>query len=118
MIFCRHTSIVLPTIVEGVTYPGELRKTGLRMAQKNDEENRRRANRRRVYKGAQITFDDAQRRCIVRNLSEGGAMLDVPSTATAPRIPHVIELAFDANMIRRLCHVVWREGERLGGQFS
>jgi hypothetical protein len=86
--------------------------------QKNAEENRRRANRRRVYKGARITFQDAQRRCIVRNLSEGGAMLDVTLTAPGACIPHVVELVFDVDMVRRLCHVVWREGERLGVQFS
>ena len=52
------------------------------------DENRR-AIRRRVLKSAMIEFDHGAHSCAVRNLSEGGAALDVPY---ALAIPHEFTL--------------------------
>lgn len=77
---------------------------------------RRTALRRRTLKGARIvvnngysTFD-----CIVRNLSETGALLKLASTLG---IPDNFDLVFDDGR-RFACTVMRRSSEELGVAFS
>jgi hypothetical protein len=78
------------------------------------DENRK-AVRRRVLKSATIEFDNGAFSCAVRNLSESGAALDVPSSLG---IPHEFQLVIQANQMTRNCRVVWRQESRIGVAFD
>jgi len=75
----------------------------------------RKSQRYRVFKAATIAFDGAAGvSCVVRNISDGGACLDVAS-------PFGIPGDFDLHMVSdhaaRSCHVVWRAERRIGVAF-
>lgn len=74
-----------------------------------------RAPRRRVLKGGKIIFNNATSviDCIVRNLSEGGAALEVTSSAG---IPAEFRLAVP-NEFERPCRLVWIRGVRMRVEF-
>jgi hypothetical protein len=76
---------------------------------------KRRANRRRVLKGAIIEFNCGAHSCSVRNLSEAGAALDVPYAVT---IPHEFTLIMETDGASRNCRVIWRKDNRLGVVFE
>src|SRR4051812_15613506 len=74
---------------------------------------RRRINRMRTLKGAQIVWPTATPiKCVVRNLSETGAALEIQDP-----VPNNFELVFDGDQSRRRCVVVWRRETRIGVQF-
>ncbi|MDX6806534.1 PilZ domain-containing protein [Terrihabitans rhizophilus] len=82
----------------------------------NEDGNKRNAPRMRTFKGAQLvapglfsTFD-----CIVRNMSETGALVEVPSTVG---IPGVIILRLNDRTLERNCRVAWRTEQRMGLRF-
>lgn len=80
----------------------------------NDQ--RRNARLRTPYKGGRINFDGAipGMDCIIKNLSEGGACLDVLSEAVpTDRFRLVIKPEF----ISRDCEVVWRRPQKIGVRF-
>jgi hypothetical protein len=74
----------------------------------------RRAYRRRVLKSATIEFERGAFSCAVRNMSEFGAALDVPSSFG---IPHEFQLVIEANQARQ-CRVIWRKEKRIGVTFD
>jgi hypothetical protein len=80
------------------------------------EENKRTAERRRSFKGAQISFGGltAAIDCVVRNYSETGARLMVESQLG---VPDRFELVREGAP-KRKCHVVWRQGSELGVVFD
>lgn len=72
--------------------------------------------RRNTMIPAQIVFDGGRKRidCIIRNLSDGGAKLEVPSVVGVPN-------TFDLLAPRqppRPCRVVWRALKEMGVQFT
>jgi hypothetical protein len=72
---------------------------------------RRRSIRRHVFKGANIHWRKwLTIHCVVRNLSEGGACLEV-----ADLVPDSFVLVLDD--VRRTCRVVWRHANRVGIEF-
>ncbi len=77
-------------------------------------ETRRKFPRWKTLKGGQIMWPTGGPiECLIRNLSEGGACLEVH----AP-IPHdKFDLVFESNGARYSCQVVWREPPRLGVEF-
>jgi hypothetical protein len=75
---------------------------------------RRVAQRMRTLKGGQIVWPTGVPvKCIVRNLSQTGANLEVGSP-----VPHTFELVFDGDQSRRSCTVVWRKETKIGVKFS
>jgi hypothetical protein len=52
--------------------------------------------------------------CVVRDLSEGGARLDVQGAGT---LPPVFDLLADGAEGFRTCEVAWRSGDHLGVSF-
>ncbi|HMK71182.1 MAG TPA: PilZ domain-containing protein [Xanthobacteraceae bacterium] len=52
-------------------------------------------------------------KCIVRNLSETGAKIEVHSP-----VPETFDLVFDLDRSRRMCRVVWRKKPMIGVQFT
>ena len=75
---------------------------------------RRISSRLRTLKGAQIVWPTAAPvKCVVRNLSQTGAALEVHDP-----VPGTFELVFDGDQSRRSCRVVWRRETRIGVQFQ
>ncbi len=76
---------------------------------------RRSEVRRRVFKGGVISFQGTGVDCTVRNMSGGGAALDVSETAIVPRI---FRLAIRADGFNARCRVIWNKGRRFGIAFD
>ena len=76
---------------------------------------KRAERRRRVFKAAMIEFPGGAFSCAVRNLSDSGAQLDVPSLVG---IPHEFTLSIPTAQFRLPCRAVWRSERRIGIAFS
>jgi hypothetical protein len=75
---------------------------------------RRKSLRLKALKGAQIILrNSAPLACIVRNISETGAKLEV----YGPVLQNAFDLVFDLDHSRRSCCVVWRKEPMLGVKF-
>ena len=72
--------------------------------------------RQRVLKGAKIIFNNGTSvlDCIARNVSDGGAALQLPDTGSVPA-EFVLEIKGEP---RRPCRVVWRREDRIGVRFT
>ena len=74
---------------------------------------RRSSPRTKTLKGAQISWPSGSAvKCIVRNLSETGAKIEVHSP-----VPATFDLVFDLDHSRRSCRVVWRKEPMMGVRF-
>ncbi len=75
------------------------------------------AARRRALKGAQIIFNDGASviDCIVRDVSETGAKLKIPSPLG---VPDTFTLSVQADNTRRKCRVAWRRATEMGVAFE
>ena len=74
---------------------------------------RRRVQRTRVLKGAKIILNDRSSLfdCIVRNLTNVGASVHVPSSVG---IPDSFALSFDFGRSSRRCRAIWRTEDKIG----
>ena len=77
-------------------------------------EERRISPRMRMYKAGKIFLGTHCIACTVRNLSETGACLEFES---AYGIPGTFEFVLPERC-RRMCKVVWANGDRMGVQFQ
>lgn len=79
-------------------------------------ENRQTPIRPRTLKGARIVFNQgfSTITCVVRNLTEGGAKLELD---TMSGVPDEFTLVFDTGAAERTCSVRWRKGNAIGIQF-
>ena len=75
----------------------------------------RSASRHRTLKAASIEFRGGVIDCTVRNLSNTGAALDVP---TPVGIPDKFILVIPSDALRFPCRVVWRKAVRIGVRFD
>jgi hypothetical protein len=75
----------------------------------------RAAPRRRVLKAARIEFSGSVIDCLVRNISETGAAIEIASAIKCP-IAFVLTIPSDGSV--RQCHVVWQRGKRIGVRFK
>lgn len=77
---------------------------------------RRKLQRGRTLKAGTISFNGAGGiDCRVRNMSPGGACLEVSSQVGVPS-DFVLVVGYDKFM--QTCHVVWRSDTRLGVNFA
>jgi hypothetical protein len=76
---------------------------------------KRTAARHRVLKAATIEFGGGAIDCMVRNMSDVGAALDVSSPIG---IPEHFTLVLVADGIHKPCHVAWRKEKRIGVAFD
>lgn len=78
---------------------------------------RRQSRRQRSFLGGRICF--SQRRatldCVVRNVSENGALLEV---SDAVAVPAAFDLEIDHRRRSYNAHVRWRDGGRIGVTFQ
>ena len=71
--------------------------------------------RYRTLKGGAIVFGVAAGiDCLIRNMSETGAGLEVESPAG---VPENFTLLIRPEILKRDCHLIWRSAKRIGVQF-
>ena len=73
------------------------------------------APRRRILKAGSIESGGGVIDCIVRNLSETGAALEVVSPLF---IPDRFTLIVPTDQLKQRCHIVWRKQKRIGIAFD
>jgi len=78
-------------------------------------ENNRIAPRQRTLKAGTIEFSGSTIDCVVRNISDGGAALEVASPVG---IPAEFNLLISGNIAKRPCRVVWVKDKRIGVAFT
>jgi hypothetical protein len=78
---------------------------------------RRRYHRTQVQKPAKIIFraNYSLIDCVVRDVSIGGACLELANPAT---VPDEFDLTFDTARTLRACRVAWRSACRVGVAFA
>ena len=75
----------------------------------------RRAPRLRTFKGGSIIFGLAVPiECLIRNMSDTGAALEVDSPVG---IPDEFTLLVKPEFVKRNCRVAWRSPKRIGVRF-
>jgi len=78
------------------------------------EDEHRNAPRHRVFKAATIEFGGGGIDCVVRNMSDTGAALEVTSPVG---IPDHFTLVTSQDHAARPCRVMWRKEKRIGVTF-
>ena len=76
--------------------------------------NKRAMPRHRVLKGGTIAFAGGQAVCTVRNLSEGGAAVDLTERI---ELPQSFTLSIERDRFVRRCRPVWSFERRVGVAF-
>jgi hypothetical protein len=77
---------------------------------------RRSAGRERALKAGRIKFGPGDGiRCMIRNLSSSGALLELGDPAD---LPNEFVLVVLSNLKQRNCEVVWRQRSRFGVAFT
>jgi hypothetical protein len=77
-------------------------------------EDHRKSPRHRTFKGGTISFDRGVLECVIRNLSQTGAMLE---TRDASAVPEEFALIIKPEILRRSCKVMWRDEKLIGVRF-
>ena len=82
-----------------------------------EDNNKRRSPRQRVLKAGKIVYANGSIviDCTIRNLSDTGARLQVP---TSVAIPDRFEFVEAASAKRRPATVMWRRGDLMGIRFD
>jgi PilZ domain-containing protein len=72
--------------------------------------------RARVFKGAVISYDDHHFTipCTVRNISEGGALLQILEKLV---VPDTFVLLIELDSVETDCKVIWRHEDVIGVEF-
>jgi hypothetical protein len=83
---------------------------------REDEDDARRAQRRRVLKAGIAASNDRHLtvRCLVRDMSATGARLKAEGSLT---VPDTFELIIEVDGMEASCEVVWRSGHEVGVRF-
>ncbi|MCW5692294.1 MAG: PilZ domain-containing protein [Pseudolabrys sp.] len=78
-------------------------------------EERRQTRRHKTFKGGLILYGVAPAvPCVIRNLSEIGACLELDD---ASPVPDQFAVLIKPEDIKRNCQAIWRSGKRIGVQF-
>ena len=77
---------------------------------------RRKITRTRVLKGAKFLLGKSSvRDCVVRDLTNAGAGVEVASTID---LPEALDLTFNSGRSFRQCRIVWRKINKTGVEFT
>jgi hypothetical protein len=78
---------------------------------------KRKATRREIRYTSWIVMDDSELQgCVLLDISDTGARLDVQDASTIPDC-FILSLS-NRGRARRKCHVVWRDGKQVGVEFD
>jgi hypothetical protein len=76
----------------------------------------RQSQRQRILKAGTISFNQAAGiDCIVRNVSDTGASLEIESPVG---IPNDFTLVINKDDVKRPCRIAWRSARRIGVRFD
>jgi hypothetical protein len=76
---------------------------------------RRKLTRSRVFKSAKIILGTASViDCVVRNITDGGARIEIPNAVT---LPEAVDITLDGGRTFRPCRLMWRTLNETGVQF-
>jgi len=75
---------------------------------------KRATQRHRVFKGGTISFENRGVACTVRNISEGGAAIEIDAPLA---LPQSFTLSIACDSFVRNCRAVWRNERRIGLAF-
>jgi hypothetical protein len=118
---------IRPTLTEEAIANAAKHAEGLRRQQSGGEgqptvpetlqvlENKRAAPRQRVLKAGTIEFNGGTIDCVVRNISQTGAALEVASPID---IPNEFNLLISGDYTSQQCQVAWRREKRIGVTFK
>lgn len=82
----------------------------------SDTSNKRIAPRHRVLKQGRLAFDGGGAvDCMVRNISDTGARVEVVSPVG---LPEIFTLVIPSDKFNRRCHAVWSHDKRIGVAFD
>ena len=86
------------------------------MSEGYDGVSRRRAPRKRTFKGAFILFNERKStmQCTVRDISEIGARLKF---SDPQQVPEDFSLLIELDGLEAVCRVAWRSGDQVGVEF-
>ena len=76
---------------------------------------KRASPRRRILKQGTITFRGGDIDCLVRNISMGGALVDIANPIVLPRS---FTLVVSTEHLMRDCRAVWSHDRRVGVAFE
>jgi hypothetical protein len=76
---------------------------------------RRTSPRHRVLKAGTIEFSGSKIDCVIRNISDTGAAIEVK---TPIWFPDAFVLGVPSDGSARRCHIIWREDKRIGVAFD
>ena len=85
------------------------------LAYRGEMGEKRAAERHRVLKAGTIEFGGGGIDCMVRNISDAGAALDVSSPVG---IPERFTLVVAADGLHKPCRITWRKQKRIGVAFD
>jgi hypothetical protein len=79
----------------------------------------RQAQRIRTFKGGSILFgNEPTVECLIRNLSETGACLEIGNPSSPALVPDSFALIIKPENLKRDCRVMWRSDRRVGVLFN
>lgn len=78
-------------------------------------EERRKSPRTIVHETAYISLSGSSTRCVITNLSEAGAALEVPDASV---FPGQFQMMTEEDRVVRACRVVWIMKNRIGVEFE
>jgi hypothetical protein len=80
-------------------------------------QDRRHSQRRRTLRAGRILFNNRRSviSCTVRNISNRGACLLLPSVVD---VPQVFDLRIEGESASRLCKMIWYSHNRIGVEFT
>jgi hypothetical protein len=81
----------------------------------NGSGDHRKAIRRKVVKAGKIAYGRINMTCVVRDISNSGAALELPNPAS---LPDKFALVLEMESSARACEVVWRKARRVGVRFG
>jgi hypothetical protein len=77
---------------------------------------RRASVRHRIFKGGRLAFNSGSSvECTVRNISPGGARVEVTSPVA---LPESFTLLIQTDHLERRCHPVWTRNTQIGVAFD
>ena len=78
-------------------------------------EDQRSAPRQRTFKGGSVSTPGEIIECVIRNLSDTGAMIELPGVIA---LPDTFTLIIKPELLKRSCTVAWLVGSRIGVRFE
>ncbi len=78
-------------------------------------DDKRISRRQRTFKGGAVSTPSGIIDCVIRNLSDAGALLEFSGSLA---VPDTFFLIIKPELVNRACKVAWRAERRIGVRFT